>query len=491
MSNFSTFFPGSGGGGGGAIGDYGVKPMAYGTDTFTDPNDDSVWFKTGYISTDLAAYPKFTPGLGIAGKYPQLTQTGAFVNNGTRQGDVQYNSQEDKIIVRQLNSYPTGNYGNSYYLDPANIPGGNWGNTSAQGDAASSTYSFEPVGDGIGNNYVLRTNQANNSTLTGSQSQTRTSNWLQQSLLKIGKVSGGSRTSGYTFNQTINITGIPTGTSASNYKQYHTPLSLVATENHFYYSFLQKNPNINNYLTYYYNQTIFVNYEGNLTMQDGQQPQPATPSRVFARIRCVKLSKTGAFESEFTRPFSDQSGGGSALLVFTDPLSTGDSFYTLDKNSIQNSIGPQAGNYAGFPVRSDLVDFNKTYTIRKHSEDGTVIKELGGLPITSITQTARATTISQQAFCTPNGDVHYFTAAAFAGSAAQTTQSDPNSPLFTTFNIFKLGDVIGDSQPRFTSIPSSMNMTQTGMGINTSNAQIMSGPSQASYSPTPLYIRVA
>ncbi len=200
-----------------------------------------------------------------------------------------------------------------------------------------------------------------------------------------------------------------------------------------------------------------------LTQAVGQQPQPSDPVRVYARIRCVKLSKTGAFESEFTRPFSDPSGGGGALLVFTDPLSTGDSFYTLDKNSMQNSIGPQAGNYAGFPIRSNLVDYNKTYTIRKHSEDGTVISTAAGLPITSITQTTRATTTTQQAFCTPNGDVHYFTAAAFAGSAAQTVIKDPGSPLTTTFNIFKLGSVIGDSSPRFTSMPTSTTQIQTGM----------------------------
>jgi len=488
MSDFSTFFPGSGGGGGGgAIGDYGVKPMAYGTDTFTDPNDDSVWFKTGYTSTNLAAYPKFTPGFGVSAKYPQ-SNLAAFVGQGTYQGDVQYNSQEDSIIVRQLNSYAIGNYGAGYYLDPANISSGNWAQTSTSGHA-TSTYSFEPVGDGIGNNYVLQTNQANNSGSTGSQSQTRSSNWLQQSLLKIGKVSGGTRATGYTFNQTINLSGIPTGSSSSNYKQYQTPLGLVATENYFYYSFLQQNPYQASRLTYYYGDAIFDNSNGNITDISGLQP--TSSAFVFARIRCVKLSKTGAYISDFTRPFSDLSGGGSALLVFTDPSSTGDSFYTLDKNSMQNSIGPLVNNYAGFPIRSDLVDFGKTYTIRKHSEDGTVTSTAAGLPISSIIQTTRATTTSQQAFCTPNGDVHYFTAAGFAGSAAQVGQKAPNSPLSTTYNIFKLENIIGDAVTRFTGIPNSTNATQTGMGVNTSNVQIKAGPTQAGYSPTQLYIRVA
>ena len=490
MSDFSTFFPGSGGGGGGAIGDYGVKPMAYNADTFTDPNDDSVWFKTGYVSTDLAAYPKFTPGYGVAAKYPQ-SNLAAFVGQGNYQGDVQYNSQEDSIVVRQLNSYPIGDYSSGqggYYLDPANIPSGNWAQTTTYGHT-TSRYSFEPVGDGIGNNYVLKSNSSNTSNTTGSQSQERTSNWLQQSILKIGKVSGGSRTTGYTFNQTINLSGIPTGSSNSSYRAYQIPLGLVATENYFYYSFLQQNPSNQNRLTYYYGNSIFNNSSGNLTDITGQQPTSLTT--VYARIRCVKLSKTGAFVSEFTRPFSDLSGGGGALLVFTDPSSTGDSFYTLDKNSMQNSIGPLANNYAGFPVRSDLVDFGKTYTIRKHSEDGTVTNIASGLPVTSITQTTRATTTSQQAFCTPNGDVHYFTAAGFAGSAAQVGQKAPNSPLTTTYNIFKLGSIIGDAVTRFTSIPNSTTATQTGMGINTSNVQLTAGPTQAGYSPTPLYIRVA
>ena len=490
MSDFSTFFPGSGGGGGGAIGDYGVKPMAYNADTFTDPNDDSVWFKTGYASTDLAAYPKFTPGFGVAAKYPQ-SNLAAFAGSGTYQGDVQYNSQEDSIVVRQLNSYPIGDYAlgqGGYFLDPANISSGNWAQTTTSGHT-TSRYSFEPVGDGIGNNYVLKSNSSNTSSTTGSQSQERTSNWLQQSILKIGRVSGGSRTTGYTFNQTINLSGIPTGSSNSSYRQYQVPLGLVATENYFYYSFLQQNPNSTSYLTYYYGNAIFNNAAGNLTDITGQQPSSLTT--VYARIRCVKLSKTGAFVSEFTRPFSDISGGGSALLVFTDPSSTGDSFYTLDKNSMQNSIGPLANNYAGFPVRSDLVDFGKTYTIRKHSEDGTVTKTAAGLPITSITQTTRATTTSQQAFCTPNGDVHYFTAAGFAGSVAQVGQKAPNSPLSTTYNIFKLGNIIGDTVTRFTSIPISTTATQTGMGVNTSNVQIKAGPTQAGYSPTQLYIRVA
>ena len=490
MSDFSTFFPGSGGGGGGAIGDYGVKPMAYNADTFTDPNDDSVWFKTGYVSTDLAAYPKFTPGYGVAAKYPQ-SNLAAFVGQGNYQGDVQYNSQEDSIVVRQLNSYPIGDYSSGqggYYLDPANIPSGNWAQTTTYGHT-TSRYSFEPVGDGIGNNYVLKSNSSNTSNTTGSQSQERTSNWLQQSILKIGRVSGGSRTTGYTFNQTINLSGIPTGSSNSSYRAYQIPLGLVATENYFYYSFLQQNPSNQNRLTYYYGNSIFNNSSGNLTDITGQQPTSLTT--VYARIRCVKLSKTGAFVSEFTRPFSDLSGGGSALLVFTDPSSTGDSFYTLDKNSMQNSIGPLANNYAGFPVRSDLVDFGKTYTIRKHSEDGTVTNIASGLPVTSITQTTRATSTSQQAFCTPNGDVHYFTAAGFAGSTAQVGQKAPNSPLTTTYNIFKLGSIIGDAVTRFTSIPNSTTATQTGMGINTSNVQIKAGPTQAGYSPTPLYIRVA
>ena len=490
MSDFSTFFPGSGGGGGGAIGDYGVKPMAYNADTFTDPNDDSVWFKTGYASTDLAAYPKFTPGYGVAAKYPQ-SNLAAFIGQGIYQGDVQYNSQEDSIVVRQLNSYPIGDYAigqGGYFLDPANISSGNWAQTTTYGHT-TSRYSFEPVGDGIGNNYVLKSNSSNTSSTTGSQSQERTSNWLQQSILKIGRVSGGSRTTGYTFNQTINLSGIPTGSSNSSYRAYHTPLGLVATENHFYYSFLQQNPNSTSYLTYYYGNAIFNNAAGNLTDITGQQPSSLTT--VYARIRCVKLSKTGAFVSEFTRPFSDISGGGSALLVFTDPSSTGDSFYTLDKNSMQNSIGPLANNYAGFPVRSDLVDFGKTYTIRKHSEDGTVTNTASGLPITSITQTTRATTTTQQAFCTPNGDVHYFTAAGFAGSASQVGQKAPNSPLSTTYNIYKLGSIIGDTVTRFTSIPNSTTSTETGMGINTSNVQIKAGPTQAGYSPTPLYIRVA
>jgi len=490
MSDLTDFFP-SGGGGGSAIGDYGVKIMANGADTFTDPNDNSVWFKTGYVSTDLAAYPEFIPQYGVGAKYPQSNTAALRQQGSNQQGDVQYNSQEDLIVTRFVPNYPIGDYNNMYYLDPANIPSGNWGTTMATSVATTSKYSFEPVGDGIGNNYVLRTNQANNSTTTGSQSQTRTSNWLQQSLLKIGKVSGGTRVGGYTFNQTINISGIPTGSSSSGYKDYQVPLGLVATENYFYYSFLQRNPGSSSYLTYYYGNGIFYNAANVLTNSSGQQPQPPTPSNVYGRIRCVKLSKTGAYISDLTRPSSDVYGGGGALLVFTDPSSTGDSFYTLDKNSMQNSIGPLANNYAGFPVRSDLVDFNKTYTIRKHSEDGTVTKTAGGLPITSITQTSRATTTTQQAFCTPNGDVHYFTAAAFAGSAAETLTKAPNSPLSTTFNIFKLGDVIGDNTPRYTSMPTSAGSTPTGMGINTSNAQIMSGPTQASFSPTQLYIRVA
>ena len=79
----------------------------------------------------------------------------------------------------------------------------------------------------------------------------------------------------------------------------------------------------------------------------------------------------------------------------------------------------------------------------------------------------------------------------FAGSAAQTGQKAPGSPLSTTYNIFKLGNIIGDTVTRFTSIPISTTATQTGMGVNTSNVQIKAGPTQAGYSPTPLYIRVA
>ena len=63
--------------------------------------------------------------------------------------------------------------------------------------------------------------------------------------------------------------------------------------------------------------------------------------------------------------------------------------------------------------------------------------------------------------------------------------------LSTTYNIFKLGSIIGDTVTRFTNIPNSTTSTETGMGVNTSNVQIKAGPTQAGYSPTQLYIRVA
>ena len=494
MSNFSTFFPGSGGGGGGgAIGDYGLKPMAEGVNVFTDPNDASVWFKTGHTSTDTVTYPDFTPIFGTAATYPQATNTNAFASQAVgNAGHVEYNNLENKIFIKQIPSYVIGNFNYRYELDPANISSGNWGNTPSSG-AASSIYSFEPVGDGVGNSYVLKASGASNSGTAGSFSQTRTGGWMYQQNLKIGKVSGGTRATGYTFNQTINLTGIPTGSSsATSTKYYQIPLGLVATENYFYYSFLQQNPNSTTYLTYYYGDGIFYNVDNSLTNQAGQMAQPSDPTKVFARVRCVKLSKTGAFVSEFTRPFSDTSGGGGALLVFTDPASTGNSFWTLDKNSIQNGTGPALPTqYAGWQVNTTHLDFGKTYTIRKHSEDGTVIKTSGPLPITSVTQTARATSFYQSAFCTADGSPHYFTAASFSGSAAQTIQKAPTSPLSNTFNIIKLGNVIGDSSPRFTSLPTSGGASQTGMGINTSNVQIKSGPSQAAFTPSQLYIRVA
>jgi hypothetical protein len=489
-SNLTDFFPGSGGGGS-AIGDYGVKYMAKGADVFTDANDDSVWFKTGYVSTDLVAYPDFISSYGAAAQYNQLLNTSAFGANGGYVGNIEYNSEENKLFVSQLSSYTIGNFAyGPYELDPANIPSGNWGALKVN-PATTGRYSFEPVGDGIGNNYVLKSNGTNTSTTTGAKSQQRTTNWLQQSILQIGKVSGGTRSTGYTFDQTINISGIPTGSATSSYKQYQTPISIVATENYFYYSFLQRNPGSSTYLTYYYGNSIFFNVNNRLTDIGGRMPQPSNPNDVYARIRCVKLSKTGAFISELTRPYSDVSGGGGALLVFTDPLSTGDSFYTLDKNSVQNGTGPvNLTEYAGFQKNSNYLDFSNQYIIRKHSEDGTVIKTSEGLPISSITQTNAATGIYQQAFCTPDGVPHYFTAAAFSGSAAQTTQKASSSPLVDTFNIIKLGNIVGDSTPRFTSMPTSTSSTQTGMGVNTSNVQIMSGPSQTSFNPTQLYIRV-
>lgn len=491
MSELTDFFPGSGGGGGSAIGDYGVKYMAKGADVFTDANDDSVWFKTGYVSTDIAAYPDFISSYGKAAQYNQLLNTSAFAGQGTYAGNIEYNSEEDKLFVSQIANYTIGSFAyGPYELDPANIPSGNWG-ASQFTPADTSRYSFEPVGDGIGNNYVLKSNGTNVGTTTGAKGQERTTNWLQQSILQIGKVSGGTRSTGYTFNQTINISGIPTGSSSSYYKQYQTPISIVATENYFYYSFLQRNPGSTTYLTYYYGNAIAYNRANRFDNISGQMPQPGNPAEVYARIRCVKLSKTGAFISELTRPYSDVSGGGGALLVFTDPLSTGDSFYTLDKNSVQNGTGPTMNTeYAGFQKNSNYADFSNQYIIRKHSEDGTVIKTSEGLPISSITQTAATTSIWQQAFCTPDGVPHYFTAATFSGSAAQTTQKAPSSPLVDTFNIIKLGDIVGDGTPRFTSMPTNADSTQTGMGVNTSNIQIMSGPSQTSFTPTQLYIRV-
>ena len=256
MSELTDFFPGSGGGGGSAIGDYGVKYMAKGADVFTDANDDSVWFKTGYVSTDLATYPDFISSYGKSAQYNQLLNTSAFGANGGYVGNIEYNSEENKLFVSQLSSYTIGNFSNGpYELDPANIPSGNWG-ALQQNPATTGRYSFEPVADGIGNSYVLKSNGTNTSTTTGAKNQLRTTNWLQQSILQIGKVSGGTRSTGYTFDQTINISGIPTGSSSSFYKQYQTPISIVATENYFYYSFYQLNPGSNTYLTYYYGSAV-------------------------------------------------------------------------------------------------------------------------------------------------------------------------------------------------------------------------------------------
>jgi len=489
MSNLTDFFSGSGGGGG-SIGDYGLKPTASGAETFTDPNNDSVWFKTGYTTTDASAYPDFTTIFGPVGTYPQDANTPALSQNGNSIGNVHYNSIESKIFVDQWASYWWNNY-TGYELDPNNIASGNWGNTAA-GGATSSRYTFEPVADGVGNNYALRSTGTNTTTTTGSRGSTRTSNQLQQSNLRIAKVSGGDRQNGYSFNQYITISGI-TNTSASTSGQYQIPISFVATENFFYYSFIQLNPNSSSYVTYYYGDNSLVNSSGSLSSASGQQPNPSDPTKVFGRIRCVKLNKSGVFQSEFTRPSSDASGGGGALLVFTDPLSTGDSFWTLDKNSIQNGEGPAAGGRAGFARSSDVLDWTKTFAIRKHSEDGTVIKTAEQLPMTGMTTTASgfAGHHQQQAFCTPDGTPHYFTAGSLAGSAAQTQQKAANSPLPDPFNIIKLGQVVGDPIPRYANLPTNSATSKTGMGINTSNAQVMSGPSQASFSPQQLYIRVA
>ena len=490
MSELTDFFPGGGGSGGASIGDYGLKPTASGAETFTDPNNNSVWFKTGHTSTDTAAYPDFTPIFGPVGTYPQTANVAALAQNGNAIGNVHYNSVESKIFVDQWASYWWSNY-SGYELDPNNIASGNWGTTAA-GGAATSRYSFEPVADGVGNNYVLQSNGNNTGATTGSRGTQRSSNWLRQSILRIAKVSGGDRQNGYSFNQYITPSGIPNSTGPA-YGEYQIPISFVATENFFYYSFIQQNPNTSSYLTYYYGDTCLNNNSGSLTSASGQQPNPSDPTKVFARIRCVKLNKSGVFQSEFTRPGSDAGGGGGALVVFTDPLSTGDSFWTLDKNSIQNGEGPGVNQRAGFARSSSVLDWSKTFAIRKHSEDGTVIKTAEGLPMTGMTVTAAgfAAHHQQQAFCTPDGSPHYFTAGSLAGNAAQTQQKAAYSPLPDPFNIIKLGQLVGDPIPRYANLPTNAATSQTGMGVNTSNTQIMSGPHQASFSPQQLYIRVA
>ena len=502
MSDFSTFFPGGGGGGGGAIGDYGVKPMASGADIFTDPNDSSVWFKTGYISTNTSAYPKFTPIFGIANTYPQLANTGVFGQADYYCGDVQYNSVDDEIIAAQWNSYVWSDNVGMWSLNPANIAGGNWGNTNIGNPPytnARSRYCFEPVGDGKGNNYVLESNGTNTTTTSGSRFSTRTSNWLRPPILRIRRInnaSPGSRAAGYNYDQSISITNIPQGPSPGSTKAYQLPIAIVATENFFYFTFLQRNPQSNSYLTYYYNQAMRGNYLGRLTDIGGRQPSPSNASQVYGRIVTVKLNKTGAYVSTLTRPLTDASGGGGALIVFTDPISTGNSFWTLDKNVFQNATGPSSSTeYAGFPRSSTLMDYSSTMTIRKHSEDGTVIKEAGGLPVSSgilSSSSYFASSMWQQAFCTPDGNPHYFTAACFGGSAANTNQSNQaGSSLLTPYNIVRIADSIGDSTSRFASLPTTQSLTRTGMGINTSNTEILAGPNSLASSPQQMYIRVS
>jgi hypothetical protein len=502
MSDFSTFFPG-GGGGGGSIGDYGLKPMASGANVFTDPNDSSVWFKTGHISTNTSAYPGFTPIFGKANTYPQLAGTpqlgglSDYVN-----ADVQYNSVEDQIIVSKCNSYWYSNSTGMYFLDPANIAGGNWGNTNIQSTTytnARSRYCLEPVGDGLGNKYVLESNGSNTSTTTGSRFQQRTSGWLYQNIMRIGVVnnaSPGSRVAGYSYGNYIYLTGIPTGPSTSSNAVYQYPLAFVATANFFYYTYMQRNVGSAYLNTYYYNNSNLNNVSDNITDSTGQQPSPSDPSKVFGRMVTVKLSKTGAYISTLTRPTSDASGGGTALIVFTDPTSTGDSFWTLDKNIFQNAKGPDNNvtSYAGYPRRSADMDYSSTMVVRKHSEDGTVIKEAGGLPVSSKELTnsnAFASSMSQQAFCTPDGTPYYFSAASFSGSALDSNANPAaGGSLDKPYNIIKLADVVGDPTPRFASLPSSGIGTQTGMGINTSNIQVLSGPTALASSPQQMYIRV-
>ena len=116
MSNFSTFFPGSGSGGGGTELNQFYLPgvIDHTPDTFTDANG-AVYLKSG-VTAPLATYPNaYSPGQGVI--------TSNFLPGfGGNRGSLQNLPGENKFIVNTFGYYLSGNQTDFYIVDRSNLP---------------------------------------------------------------------------------------------------------------------------------------------------------------------------------------------------------------------------------------------------------------------------------------------------------------------------------------------------------------------------------
>jgi hypothetical protein len=116
MSNFSTFFPGSGSGGGGTEINQFYLPgvIDHTSDTFTDA-DGAVYLKTGVTKSGVTYPNAYSPGQGVI--------TSNFLPGfGSNRGSLQNLPGENKFIVNTMGYFQSGNTTNFYIIDRSNLP---------------------------------------------------------------------------------------------------------------------------------------------------------------------------------------------------------------------------------------------------------------------------------------------------------------------------------------------------------------------------------
>jgi len=297
MSNFSTFFPS--GGGGGAIGDLGLKPIANGSNQFTDSND-KVWLKTGYLdfTNTYTGLPE-TLGTKATAAYDP--------NNDNMAGSLtkprlRYQSLTNKVY---MGSGSFSGYGMDYNydlaLDSSGVPtgfGDTGTNVASNFESTYNMYNSDVIYDGT-THWQLSTTASTPTKLTGPYEVGMGNNDVGPDIYtwQFKDVTAGTATTGWTNgSQTINLSGASNpGAAVYGYRVN----DIAATTDHFYIT-----------------ATAVLN-RGWFAYNNDYIPDP-TFQTYDSRIYTFKFTKAGVYVSKTEQEFTINDNSGSGILTITN-----------------------------------------------------------------------------------------------------------------------------------------------------------------------------